>query len=180
MPKNSIRQFNDRYDQQVTRLLNELANYDDNILNRKPANGGWSALQTAQHLVLSEELSFAYVQKKLGFAKEGKADFKRADWRSSWRLLKVRLIFMLPLKVKAPANLDTDKLPDYISLAHTRERWTAIRSQWNVFFNNLPDELADKAVFRHPLAGKMSWGSMCHFFIIHLNRHLNQIRRALK
>ena len=174
-----IQQSNDRYNVEVNSLLEELGRYDDTLLNRKPPNGGWSAIQTAHHLLLSEELSFAYIQKKLGFAKEGKADFKRAGWKSHWRFFKIRLVFMLPIKVKAPANLDTEKLPDYVSLAHTRERWTNIRGQWNEFLNHLPDELADKAVFRHQLVGKMNWTHMCTFFNIHLKRHLKQIRKAL-
>lgn len=174
-----ITQANDLYNIAVTNLLEELGRYDDAMLNKKATDGGWSATQTAHHLLMSEELSYAYVQKKLGFAKEGKADFKRANWKSRWRYIKIWLVFTLPLKFKAPANLDTEKLPDYASFAQTRERWTNIRNQWNEFLNHLPDTLANQAVFRHQLVGKMSWTDMCRFYSIHLNRHLKQIRKAL-
>lgn len=174
-----IQQANERYNVLVNNLLDELSCYDDAILNRKPQNGGWSALQIAHHLLLSEEISMTYVQKKLSFAKEGKAEFKPIGFKSKWRYFRLWLVFSLPFRFKAPATLDTEKMPDYTSLAHTRERWMNIRTQWNNFLNHLPESLADKAVFRHQLVGKMSWVDMCDFYSLHLRRHWKQIRRTV-
>jgi hypothetical protein len=121
----------------------------------------------------------AYVQKKLGFSKDGKAEFKPAGLKSHWRYFKLWLFLNLPFKIKAPAAIDAGRLPDYISLSHTRERWNITRQQWNNFFDHLPENLSDKAVFRHPLVGKISWVQTCDFFSLHLLRHRKQIRRTV-
>ena len=65
--KPSIISRNKQYSQRLQTLLQELAAFDDEKLNRKPADGGWSAIQTMHHLILSEEFSMRYIQKKMGF-----------------------------------------------------------------------------------------------------------------
>ena len=62
-----ILQRNTEYQNKVEQLLARLAPLDEALLNRPAANGGWSAIQTVHHLILSEELSLGYVRKKLSF-----------------------------------------------------------------------------------------------------------------
>ena len=65
--KEKILQANTRYAAQVESLLNELVPLGDERLNRKPANGSWSAIQTLHHLILVEENSMVYIHKKLSY-----------------------------------------------------------------------------------------------------------------
>ena len=65
--KKKILNSNAKHRVKVEALLQEFAKIPEETLNRRPANGGWSAMQTAWHLLLAEELSYQYVQKKLGF-----------------------------------------------------------------------------------------------------------------
>lgn len=61
--KSKILRYNDAYQKEVEQLLNELAAGNDATLNMAAIDGGWSALQTVHHLILTEELSLSYVQK---------------------------------------------------------------------------------------------------------------------
>jgi uncharacterized protein YdaU (DUF1376 family) len=90
------------------------------------------------------------------------------------------LYLSAPLKFKAPPNVADDKLPNYATFADTNTRWQKIRADWTDFFEKMPEELADKAVYRHPRAARLGWNQMMSFFETHFARHSKQIRRALK
>jgi hypothetical protein len=175
MTKSKILARNARHDQAVEALLAELSRHSDEALNQAPANGGWSAMQTAHHLLLAEQNALQYVRKKLS----APATFERVGLSVRWRSWLLWVAMVSPLKFKAPATVSSENLPAWATLADTRAHWQRIRAEWADFFTKLPDELADKAVFRHPRAGRIGWVQMLAFFEAHFNRHLKQIRRAL-
>ncbi|MBK9337326.1 MAG: DinB family protein [Lewinellaceae bacterium] len=174
--KKKILEQNAAYHHQVEALLNALASTSDAVLNQKPADGGWSAIQVLHHLIVSEELSLRYVQKKLGFEptleKAGLAEWLRA--RTLWFYLNI------PIKFKAPPMVGREHLPDFATLADTKARWMDIRQKWAAYIGQMPSDMAEKAVYRHPLAGRLSWSGMLTFFRCHFERHLKQIRRTLR
>lgn len=65
--KSTLLRLNAAYQKEVESLLEELSASNDAILNMAALDGGWSAIQTVHHLVLTEELSLQYVQKKTEF-----------------------------------------------------------------------------------------------------------------
>lgn len=176
MDRATILQKNNAYTHTVTALLDKMQAYSETVLNRRPADGGWSAMQTIHHLILSEELSLAYVRKKLGFNPELDAVGLGAWWRS----FLLWLSLSSPLKFKAPAAISKENLPEYASLPDSRERWLRVRAEWAEFFEKMPDALSDKEVYKHPRAGKISWGGMLWFFETHFKRHRKQMMRAVK
>ncbi len=166
-----------KYRAQVEALLAELENVPAERLARKPADGGWSAIQTLQHLVLVEKASLAYVRKKLSFNPKLEKGGIRA-WLGCWKLW---AIWTLKIPMNAPDVVGAaEKLPNDASLADVRQNWQQSHADWQVFFETMPDELADKAVYKHPYAGRLGWGQMLDFLWMHLNRHKNQIWRAIK
>ncbi len=171
-----ILEQNTAYYKQVESLLNSLETTADAVLNQKPAHGGWSAIQVMHHLILSEELSLRYVQKKLSFESNlgnaGLPEWLRA--RTLWFYLNV------PIKFKAPPMVGRENLPDVATFADTKARWMDIRRQWAEYFSQMPPDIASKAVYRHPLAGRLSWLGMITFFRTHFERHSKQIRRTLR
>jgi len=154
----------------VQALLQELAVYDNNRLNQKPADGGWSAIQTMHHLILSEEYSMSYIRKKMGFTTE----FEDNNWSARMRSLLLWASLASPFKFKAPAAISTEKLPGYATLAETRQRWEQARMDWESFF-----ELTNKLVYKHPRAGKITFMQMLWFFETHFQRHRKQIYRGV-
>jgi hypothetical protein len=87
------------------------------------------------------------------------------------------LALYLPLKFKAPKST-IDHLPEYIALDELQTRWNKSRAAWNSFLKEMPENLLDKAVFKHPRAGRIGWGHTFKFFQVHFDRHLKQIARC--
>lgn len=175
MNRASILRQNTQYEQLVNDLLLEMQGHTEERLNSRPADGGWSAIQTMYHLILSEELSLAYVRKKLSF----NPTFQTADISADGRSFLLWLSLSSPFKFKAPPAISKEHLPEQASLASARERWLKIRAEWTDFLTQMPDELLDKLVYKHPRAGKLKWSGMLHFFKTHFLRHRNQMRRAI-
>lgn len=167
---------NARHEHRVVKLLNELSRHDHAALNRRPALGGWTALQTAHHLLLAEEGSLRYVHKKLSHP----AEFKRVGLGAHWRAFLLQMTLWLPIKFKSPPGVNPENLPEISTLGEVLERWRSVNASWNEFFQQLPPELADKTVYRHPRAGRLGWLQTIGFFRWHLARHRKQIRRALR
>ena len=173
--KEKIFRANQKYQVQVESLLLELSKFSTENLNQTPENGGWSAIQTAWHLLLVEENTMKYIQKKLGYG----AVFQKAGLGARWRTFCLSVAIYLPLKFKAPVASSGENLPLYSTFEEIKERWEASRASWNTFFSTLPAALEDKAVFKHPRIGKIGWMQMLSFFQSHFDRHLRQIRKAL-
>ncbi|MBK8193741.1 MAG: DinB family protein [Lewinellaceae bacterium] len=176
MKKSALIARNQRYAQQVNTLLADMEKYTGEMLNRKPADGGWSAIQTMHHLILTEELSLAYVKKKMSFNPE----FGKTGPGALWRGFLLWAYLSTPFKFKAPKTVSDESLPASATLAETRRRWQDARDAWSDFFEQMPEETAALAVYRHPRAGRLGWTQMMSFFETHLGRHEKQIRRALK
>ncbi|MCW5923762.1 MAG: DinB family protein [Saprospiraceae bacterium] len=174
--KEVLKRRNERYNQLINNLFTEMEAHTDAVLNRQPAKGGWSALQTMHHLILSEELSHAYVKKKLSFS----PDLERAGLGAHWRGFLLWLSMNVPLKFEAPKAVSKEYLPAQSTLAETRARWQKARADWTDFFAQMPDSLADKALYKHPRAGRMGWLQMMVFFEAHFKRHLKQMRSAIR
>jgi DinB superfamily len=176
MKERILNQLQQHYDR-VGRLFDELTRYDEAALNRKPAPGSWSAIQTLHHLILSEERSYAYIQKKLSFQTDG---FEKAGLITRVRSFLLWVFLNTPLKFNAPQGVVPEELPEQSSLTATRARWEVIQKKWFDFFHALPAGLENKAVYKHPRAGRLSWGGLIGFFRQHRERHTKQIRRALE
>lgn len=177
MKKIAILAKNAQYERHVQQLLEELSQYDDTRLNRRPADGGWSAMQTMHHLILSEEGALQYVLKKTQAPAQTIA---QAGLGAAWRSFLLWLSLRTPFKFKAPKGIGTEYLPEQTAFADTRARWLEVRSRWRDFLTALPEDYAGKAVFKHPFAGRLSWRGLITFFNTHTNRHYKQILRALR
>lgn len=164
-----------KYQAAVEQLLQEMSRYPFDRLNKKPENGGWSAVQTAYHLILAEEVGLRYVEKKLSFGD----DFEKAGWRASYRSFLLNLALVLPLRFKAPKATATENLPQQANFEEMEQRWKTIRASWQHFLEALPEPLLDKAVYKHPRVGKIGWLHLLSFLKLHLSRHQQQIRKAL-
>ncbi|MCS7035964.1 MAG: DinB family protein [Saprospiraceae bacterium] len=174
--KNRLLQKYAAYQQRGEALLRLMAPYDDERLNRAPAPGSWSAMQVAHHLILVESLALRYVQKKLSFQPE----LHKAGWREWRNLLVLQAYLGTPLKFRAPDVVGEQHLPIFATLDQTRQQWQQANAAWRSFLENMPDSLCDKAVYRHPLVGRLSWAGMLAFFEAHLARHRRQLQRALR
>ncbi len=164
------------YEQKVAALLHSLAPYGDERLNRSPASGHWSAMQVLHHLILVELLALRYVQKKLSFQPK----LEKAGLPEWFRLVGLSIYLRTPLKFRAPDAVGEQHLPAFASLEETRRQWQEVHTAWHTFLEAMPEEHLDRAVFRHPLVGRLSWTGTFAFFKAHLDRHRKQLWRTLR
>lgn len=173
--KTKLLRANANYQKMVEGLLDEYASCDDAVLNMSAIDGGWSVIQIMHHLILTEEISLRYVRKKLSFQPK----LEPAGLNSWLKSVLLKIYLKVPLKFKAPDVVGEDQLPGFTSFKDTRNRWLGIRREWAGFLEQLPPELLDKTVYRHPLAGRLSWTGTLAFFRYHFERHKKQIERTM-
>lgn len=165
----------DKLDQDLAVLAEAFGQYSHEELNRKAKDGGWSAMQCLHHLMLSEKGAQLYVKKKLSF------DPKLPNKGIGNALRHFLLVTYsgMPIKFNAPKGIGTDKLPAESDLASALKKWRQSRSNLRNYLGELDDELFDKQVFKHPLAGRVSLDTMLAFFASHFHRHRRQAERAI-
>lgn len=153
-------------------LLVRLSQLTPEQLSFHPA-GGWSILQVLDHLQETEESSLRHMQKKM------KAEeLPQAGWKALWRSLILNTMLRLPFRYKIPPRV-AEPLGD-TSLQEMQVRWEQSRGELQRFMAHLPREMQDRALFRHPLAGHLSFAQTLRFMNNHFQHHLDQIDRIQK
>jgi uncharacterized damage-inducible protein DinB len=155
-------------------LMKELSNYDNTKLNKRPSPEAWSVMQNLIHLMSAEDASVAYIRKKLSF----NGPIPKASFKSKFRRFTLWLAFALPLKFKAPKNLEV--FPDFTDFNELKNKWATQRLDLQSFIASLPDNVLDSEIWRHQVAGKMTIAQMLDFFQDHVKRHQGQIHRTVK
>jgi len=166
----------DSLDSKLTGLLEVLKDYSEKTLNKKPAEDKWSVMQIMHHLKIAELGSQKYCEKKLSFNPE----LKDAGIAAAWRTFLMTTYLKLPFKVKAPAAVSGDNLPDYSNFWETAKEWKAQRQHLRSFLESLPPEHYKKEIFKHAFAGRLTMMGLLDFFDGHLDRHQKQINKILK
>lgn len=169
----AIRDAFERLETTRFEVLRLLDGRDHSVLNRTRADGGWSALQVLHHVVAAEEATIGYIKKKM----QAGASIPRAGVRSRLGLLGLRLAFASPLRFRAPAA--TASVPAEIDAAGLRAGWQSGREAWRALLAAFPEDLVNRQVFRHPVAGRMSLRDTLGFMQSHLDHHARQVERAL-
>lgn len=153
--------------------LDRVADLGSAAVNRQPAAGGWSAAQVLFHVVEAERLSLAYLLKKT----QKPELIPSSGVFSAVKSRALSLFLKLPLRVSAPAR--TADVPDSIEMAVLERDWDEVRSGWREFLEQFPSELSGKAIYKHPVAGRLNLEQTLRFLVDHLERHLGQIDRVL-
>lgn len=154
-------------------LFAGLQQYPDDLLNKKPSEHAWSVAEVIGHLLTAEEMSLAYLKKKV----QDTSSAKPEGFKQKWRWLLVQIVFTFDIKFKAP-DVVTPKM-GYTTLAELDKRWTETRSQTAAILNTLSDKELNSQLWKHAVAGKLNLHHMVAFFGVHFNRHKKQIARTL-
>ncbi len=168
------------YQQQLTELENlrrdltrRLAGLDSETLNRHPAAGGWSSAQVLAHVIAAESRSLAYLRKKTQRPQE----IPRSGLVAACKGALLGLLMRSPIKVSAPPG--AGEVPESAEFSELEAEWDRVRTDWKSFIEQFPPELAGRAVYRHPVMGRLSLEQALRFLIEHLRRHGRQIDRVL-
>lgn len=154
-------------------LFDDLRNYDDDVINKKPSPGAWSIAQVAEHLIIAEEGSLKYLQKKT----QDTSKVPVAGLGSKWRFFLTNTVFVLNINFKAPPVVVPSN--NFATIQELDTRWTKVRSETFQLLNKLPEADLKKEIWKHAVAGKMDIYQMVAFFNMHFNRHRKQVYRTL-
>ncbi len=157
-----------------TILLQRLQSLPESTLAYSPHDTQWSITQVLNHLLLSEQLTLAYLKKKsLGL--------HQLNESGMWEVIKINLLIVsqrIPLKYKAPKVLSQHTEP-VLTLADITKQWDDCRQQFREFLESLSEQDTRKLLFKHPLAGKFNILQGIIFMREHILHHLPQINRLL-
>ena len=154
-------------------LFEDLKNYDDDVINKKPSPQAWSIAQVAEHLIIAEEGSLKYLQKKT----QDTSKVPVAGLGSKWRFFLTNSVFVLNISFKAPEVVVPSN--KFYTIGEVDARWTKVRSETFELLNKLPEADLKKEIWKHTVAGKMDIYQMLAFFNMHFNRHRKQVYRTL-
>jgi len=144
--------------------------------SQQPSPDSWSAIQTANHVYLSEKLSLGYLQKKLSYP-DTIPPFHPKSWGG---VLLIKLVFATGFKWKAPKTIDMRQDQPILTPAELNAQWPLLRNQLFSFIESHQASFGSHLVYNHPYAGRMTMHQMLMFLNDHLAHHTKQINRILK
>ncbi len=153
-------------------LLDAVEAHDSKyIITRK--NNRWSPLEHCYHLYLAEHISRKYCVKKLSF----NPLLEDIGMGSQLRIWGLKLMEVVPLKFKAPEAISEQVFPADLNVESVRHQWSAERVELKRFLADLDPALYSKQIYRHPMVGRLSIDGMLEFFLFHIDRHAQHVKR---
>lgn len=168
--KKSIRKL-DEIDRQLEELLDLCGSLDASRLHAKPENR-WSPAQIIHHLYLAESGTLEYMEKKSQgtVAKTGLGSTIRS-------VLLTRALRNKKKKYRAPGVIGSpDDRPDFAAIAQS---YRQVRADMRRFITDMDDDLADKAIFKHPVIGPINLTQTLSFLQEHMARHADQVKERM-
>jgi hypothetical protein len=153
------------------RLLDELEGLDEDLLNRPAAEGKWSVNQIVSHLIQVEQLTNSYIQRKV----QQQETLGASNLAHTFRSLLLKVALNTGMKFKAPKVVAD--VPEYAVLSSLRNQWDSARYQLEDTLTELPEELMDECLFRHPYAGPLTIAQTLSFLQDHFSHYARQITR---
>lgn len=137
----------------------------------KDKSYGWSVIQVFSHLELSERASLNYMQKKILAGDKMHA----TSFANAMKMNLTKLALLSPLKWKAPSYVSNP--PDDFTLEEIQNQWMETRNQIALFVEAYPEKYLNKAVYKHPMAGRLNLHDAIDSFRYHFLHHKHQLQR---
>lgn len=163
-----------KLEKQRAELFERLKDYDEKILNQRPAENAWSVMEVIDHLTIAERSSYQYLQKKI----QDKNAAQKTGLKELFRSVLLNAYLASNKKFKAPSL--TLPAATYLTRAEAEKAWSEARKDIECVWTGLPVELLDRNWFKHPRAGKLNLKQMLTFMMAHVAHHEKQIERTLK
>ncbi len=156
-------------------LMNLISSLSNEKYNQQPSQGSWSVAQAANHIFLSEQLSTAYIRKKLSYP-DTLLPFQLKSWGGVYL---IKLVLWTGYKRKAPVNINMWEQQLILSQEDLEQQWRALRADTITLIENHQEDFGSHMVYRHPFAGRMTMHQMLIFFNDHMAHHMKQINRII-
>ena len=155
------------------KFLQKVANLNAEQLNKVAVNGGWSAGQTLYHCAFAESGTIIVMQKNLA---ENKVQLQ-SNIGSVFRNILLVVLLKLPIKFKAPKVVSS--VPEHVSIKEIQDYFAKNTNDFKQLLINLPLELEDKYIFKHPRSGWFNIQQVLHFVSEHYAHHERQLDEVL-
>ena len=172
MSNNLLKKY-DAIEQMKAHFLKKVEGFSDEQLNTIPVNNGWSAAQVLYHCAFVEDGVIVTIQKNLA---ENKVYIQK-DFKSILRSVFLDLALKSPLKFKAPKVVS--KVPNQVSLVELKKFNEANSIKFLQILHELPAELEDKYIFKHPISGLFTIHQTLDFLYKHFVHHERQLDALL-
>ncbi|MDA8559043.1 hypothetical protein N9K87_04400 [Flavobacteriaceae bacterium] len=134
----------------------------------------WSVLQILYHVWLAEVSSEKYIRTKIQYPET----IIKTPVLAYIRAFLTKYFLLLGISINAPKH--TTKFPEKISLKKLQENWINSRASFSKLILELDQKnLSNKAVFRHPIMGRINLSLTLYFFKLHFNHHQKQINKRI-
>lgn len=159
-----------------TNLWKKIVPLTDQQWMQQPTPYAWSVAQTANHLYLSEQLSMAYLKKKLSFP-DSVPSYHPKSWMGVWL---IKLVLFTSWKRKAPKHIDMWQDQPILHREELDEKWSALRKDMITYIMAQEPQFGRHLAYRHPFAGRMTMRQMLIFFGDHFKHHSKQVDRVMR
>ena len=151
-----------------SRLANEIANVEPELLAKRPAADEWSVGEVIHHLLLVEQRVLDELEKGLEQPPQKIGPLKN--------LIPMRLISWRFIRVSAPKAVT----PAGFNNAHeTMQTWETCRSRLKQFCASADPKRLKQTAFPHPFLGNINGLAAISMVAYHEERHYKQIREIL-
>jgi hypothetical protein len=134
----------------------------------------WSVLQILYHVWLAEVSSEKYIRTKIQYPET----IIKTPVLAYIRAFLTKYFLLLGISINAPKH--TTKFPEKISLKELQENWINSRASFSKLILELDQKnLSNKAIFRHPIMGRINLSLTLYFFKLHFNHHQKQINKRI-
>lgn len=162
-------------EEQRSQIVELLKSLPHEALAKSPVPGKWSILEILTHLYSAEKVSMNYIKKKsLGIDTVGDTGI----W-NAFMLGLLRVSQRIPMRYKAP-RVVVENTPPLVPMPELMAKWDLLRLELKSMLENVPEKYVHRLVYKHPVAGRLSFPQAVAFFSEHVRHHIPQINRLIK
>ncbi len=156
-------------------LMKLITSLSNDKYNQQPSSDSWSVAQAANHIFLSEQLSTAYIRKKLSYP-DTLQPFQLKSWGG---VFLIKLALWSNYKRKAPVAINMWEQQTILSQEELEQQWIKLRTDMIALIEKNQEAFGSHMVYRHPFAGRMTMHQMLIFLNDHMAHHMKQINRIV-
>ena len=159
-------------DDETLRFFKTLESLPKNKLSF--SDNKWSVLQILYHVWLAEISSEKYIRTKIQYPET----IIKTPVLAYIRAFLTKYFLLSGVSINAPKH--TAKFPEKICLKKLQENWIKSRASFSKLILKLDQKkLSNKAVFKHPIMGRINLSLTLYFFKLHFNHHQKQINKRI-
>ena len=163
-----------RLEQRKQKMLDMVGDWAPEWLTYAPQGDGWSMLQVLDHLIRTERSVRETSERNV------KQRQNKPSTAERWRARGLLLLFLLPIRVRAPGGASFVQPASSPSLDDVLREWSEERQRLYEFLQQQRNDRLNFTAMQHPVVGAMNLRDALRFLAVHLWHHQFQVLRLRK